>query len=245
MNILSPLERERYFKQFKNEIKGKRFKNIEIVLCPPFVHLESFASNLKNRIIKVGSQNIFWEEKGSYTGESSPAMVKNLKVQYVIIGHSERRKYFGETNETTNLRLKAALKAGLTPIFCVGETKEEKGMDMTIDAIVCQIQEGLKEISRALIEKVVIVYEPVWAVGSDVIPSSNEIMSAKLLIKKILTEKYGAKYIEKTRVLYGGSVNAKWAKQVCVDPEMDGVLVGRESLIPHEFIKIASIIDNS
>ena len=116
-------------------------------------------------------------------------------------------------------------------------------MDMTMDVIVRQIQEGLKDISRVLIEKIVIVYEPVWAVGSDVIPTSNEIMGAKLLIRKILTEKYGAKYVEKIRVIYGGSVNAKWAKQVCVDPEMDGVLVGRESLVPHEFVKIASIIN--
>ena len=242
MNLLSPQERERYLEFLSKELQGKKLKNTEIVVCPPFVHIESFVKSVGKKV-RIGSQNIFWEEKGAYTGETSPVMLKNIKAQYAIIGHSERRRYFGETNETINLKLKSALRAGLTPIFCVGETKEEKGMDMTMDVIVRQIQEGLKDISRVLIEKIVIVYEPVWAVGSDVIPTSNEIMGAKLLIRKILTEKYGAKYVEKIRVIYGGSVNAKWAKQVCVDPEMDGVLVGRESLVPHEFVKIASIIN--
>ncbi len=245
MNVLSPAERERYFKSFSGEISGKSFKKIGIILCPPFVHLESFAGNLKSKAVKIGAQNMHWESKGSYTGEISPTMIKSVGAEYVIIGHSERRKYFGETNEIANLKIKSALKNGLTPIVCIGETKEEKEMGITMDIIIQQLREGLGVITRFQIDKIVLAYEPVWAVGSDVVPSADEIMGVKLLIKKILTEKYGHKYIEKVKIIYGGSVNTKIARQVCVESGMDGALVGRESLIPHDFIKIASIINDS
>lgn len=244
MNILNPTERDRYFVAFKKEAKGKKFKNSEIVICPPAIHLESFVKSLKSKMVAIGAQNMLWESQGSYTGEISPLMIKSLKAEYVIVGHSERRKYFGETNETVNLKIKSALKNGLMPIVCIGETKNEKDMELTMDVIISQLQEGLADIKRGQLEKIIFVYEPVWAVGSDVVPTSNEIMGAKLLIRKILTEKYGAKYAEKARILYGGSVKPKIAKQVCLDPGMDGVLVGRESLQPHELVKIAGIVDN-
>ena len=231
--------------QPKNEIKGKVMKKAEIVICPPSIYLESFVNNLQTKTVSIGAQNILWENKGSYTGEISAPMVKNLKANYVIIGHSERRKYFGETDEKVNLRVKSALKNGLTPVVCIGETKDEKNMDQTMDVIIRQIREGLGDMSRTQLEKIVFAYEPVWAVGSDKIPSSNEIMGAKLLIKKILTERYGPKYVEKVRILYGGSVKPNLVKQVCIEPEMDGVLVGRDSLAPHSLIKIAQEINNN
>lgn len=243
MNLLSPSERERYFKSFKNELKGKVFKKAEIVLCPPSIHLESFVENLKNKTVKIGAQDMFWESEGSYTGEVSPEMVKASGAEFIIIGHSERRKYFGETNETVNLKIKVALKKGLTPIVCIGETKEEKDMEITMDVIIQQIQDGLRDINRTQVGRIIFVYEPIWAVGSDIVPSSNEIMGARLLIKKILTEKYGSKYIEKIRIIYGGSVKPKSVNQVCVEPGMDGVLVGRESLVPLELIKIAELVN--
>lgn len=245
MNILSFAERERYFKAFKKEMKEVKLRNVEIVLCPPFTHIESFAKNLKNKTVKIGAQDIFWEQEGPYTGEISPLMVKNLKGEFVIVGHSERRKLFGETDETINLKIKSALKFGLSPIFCVGETKEEKEADSILNVVARQIHEGLRDISRTQIEKIVFVYEPIWSVGTDVIPTSNEVLGAQLLIRKLLTEKYGSKYAQKARIIYGGSVKDKIASQVCVEPRMDGALVGRESLIPHEFVKIAEIIDKN
>lgn len=245
MNILSPAEREHYFESFKKEIAGKKFKNAKIVLCPPFVHLESFVLNLKNKVVSIGALNVFWEKSGSFTGEISPYMIKNLKANYTLIGHSERKRYFGETNKTDNLKIKASLKAGLTPIYCVGEKKEERISEIGNDVIALQLQEGLAYIARPQLEKIILVYEPVWSAGTDDIPTSNEIMEMKILIKKILTEKYGAKHAQKVPILYGGSVNSKTVYQTCIDPGMDGVLVGRESLLPHEFVKISQIINDN
>lgn len=243
MNLLSAQERERYFKLFKKEISGKKFKNVKIVICPPFIHLESFLNNLKNDKASIGAQDIFWEKAGSFTGEISPPMFKSLKGEYVIIGHSERRRYFGETSEIANLKIKACVKENLKTIYCVGEKKEERERGIEQDIITIQLQKGLSGISPFQLEKIIIAYEPVWSVGTDAIPTSNQIMEIRILIRKILTEKYGAKYAQKIPVLYGGSVNSKTVCQTCVDPGMDGVLIGRESLMPHEFVKIAEIID--
>ncbi len=243
MNILSPLERDRYLDLVKKELLGKKLTKTEIVLCPPCIHIESFKESFGEKI-KIGSQNIFWEMEGSFTGEISPAMVKNYGGEYVIIGHSERRKYFCENNEEINLKIGAALKANLRPIVCVGETKVEKDANRTMEVLSCQVKEALFEVSRTKIGQIAIAYEPIWAVGTDVIPTSNEIMEAKLLIRKILIETFDKKYAESVKIIYGGSVNSKTAREVCIDPEMDGVLIGRESLIPFEFIKIAQIINN-
>jgi triosephosphate isomerase (TIM) len=245
MNLINAQEREQYFKSFKKEISGKKFKNSQMVLCPPAVYLESFLENLKGKFVKIGSQNIFWEAKGSFTGEISPFMVKSLGCDFAIVGHSERRKYFGETNDNFNLKIKAAIKAGLKVIYCVGETKAEREVHVSKDVITDQLQEGLQDIKSQQLENLIITYEPAWSVGSDEVPTSNEIMEAKILIKKILAEKYGLKYAQKINILYGGSVAERFAKQVCIDPGMDGALVGRESLNPHEFVKIAQMLDNN
>lgn len=245
MNLLTLTERERYFESFKKELKKKKLSNSQIILCPPSVHVETFAKKLKTKIVSVGAQDIFWEERGSYTGEISAVMVKNVGAGYVIIGHSERRKYFGETNETANAKIKMALKSGLKVIYCVGEKKEDRAAGNTAKVIMEQIKKGLVEIPASKIASVIIAYEPVWAVGSDVIPTSDEILGVKILLKKIFTDTYGSKATEKIGLLYGGSVKAKTAEQVCSGPGMDGVLVGRESLIPSEFLKIAEIIDKS
>lgn len=244
MNILSPLERERYFEMFKKELAGKRLKNIQFILCPPAIHLEAF-KKLKSKKTAIGAQNIFWERVGSFTGEISPSMIKNLGADYTIIGHSERRRYFNEKDEEIGLKILAALKAGLIPILCVGEDNSSQMNDAAV--IVKKLEKCLKNINRAKIENVVVCYEPVWAISSnnpDHLPTANEIMSARLLIKKFLVGKYGIKISEKVKIIYGGSVDAKNVKEVCVDPGMDGVLVGRESLTPYEFIKIAEIINN-
>lgn len=259
MNLLSPLEREKYLEIFSSELKGKKLNNSEIILCPPFVHIEAFNKWKGKKIypvksseagspvakfdrVKIGGQDVFSENKGSFTGEISPPMLKGLGCDYVIVGHSERRRYFAEKNEEINLKLMLALKGGLLPILCVGETKIEKENHHTLSVISSQVKEGLFKIGRVKAEQIVIAYEPVWSVGTDEVPTANEIMEARVLIKKILVGMFGKKYAEKVRIVYGGSVNSKTVQQVCVDPGMDGVLIGRESLVPYEFLKIAEII---
>ncbi len=243
MNISSVAERDRYFESFKKELKELKVAKTQVVLCVPAVHLESFAKKIKSKIVSIGLQNIFWEDKGSYTGEISAVMATNLGAQFVIIGHSERRKYFGETNSENNLKIKAALKSKLTPVYCIGETKDEKDAGNAAQVIIEQITEGFADLSSTQAQKVVIAYEPVWAVGSDSIPTSDEILEVKILLKKIFAEMYGLPVVEKMTVLYGGSVKAESVDQVCNQPGLNGVLVGRESLIPRDFFKIVSAIE--
>jgi len=244
MNIVNSQELERYFKVFKTEIKGKSFENTEIVICPPFVHLKDFVKEIKSKKVSIGVQNVFCERSGSYTGEISGVMAKNIGAEYAIIGHSERRKYFGETNEMINLKIKSAIKERMTSILCFGETLEEREMGLTGKIIINQIQRCLDGVSSSGLEKIIFAYEPVWAIGTDSVPTSNGIMEVKILIRKILAEKYGLKHSQKASIIYGGSVEAKTLNQVCLDPGMDGVLVGRESLDPHEFLKIAEMLNN-
>ncbi len=245
MNILTLAERDRYFESFKKEMKGAEIADAHIVLCPPAVHIESFVKKLKTETVSIGAQNIFWEERGSYTGEVSAPMVKNLEAEYVIVGHSERRKYFAETDAIANMKIKSALKSGLKPVYCIGETKEQRLADSTAAVIAQQIKEGLAEIPASKMSSVVIAYEPVWAVGSDAVPSCDEVMEVRILLKKIFTDAYGPAVADKINILYGGSVKAATVAQVCLAPGMDGVLIGRESLVPAEFIKIAKIIDKN
>jgi len=242
MNILSPLDRQRYLDNFKKELGTKKFRKTEIVLCPPFIHLEGFKKFIGKKI-KTGAQNMFWKKEGAFTGEISSVMIKNLGCDYVLVGHSERRKYFCETGEEMNLKIAEALKIGVKPVICIGESRTEKDLNETMEIITRQMNEALAGVSRTKAENIIIVYEPIWAVGSDQTPTSHEIMEAKLLIRKILVGMFDKKYAEKVKILYGGSVDAKTAKEVCIEPGMDGVLVGRESLVPYEFIKICEIIN--
>ena len=242
MNLRSSVEQEQYSSLFKKELTGKKINNCELILCPPAIHLPGFQKAKIKKII-LGAQNMFWEEKGSYTGEISPSMLKNFGCAYVILGHSERRRYFCERDEEINLKVISALKNGLKPVLCVGENGEQKKEGSKV--VLQQLENCLANISRGKIENVVICYEPVWAISSnnpDHLPSANEIMSAKLLIRKFLVGKYGVKLAEKVKIIYGGSVSASIAKEVCLEPGMDGALIGRESLTPHEFVKIAKLI---
>ena len=187
---------------------------------------------------------MFAETKGSYTGEISPVMLKALGCEYVILGHSERRRYFSEKSEEINLKVVSALKNGLVPVICVGETKVQREGHQVLDVITEQVAKALAKVSRTKAGEIVIAYEPVWAVGSDVIPTSHEIMEVKVLIRKILVALFGNKYAEEVRIIYGGSVKASTVREVCTDPGMDGVLVGRESLVPYEFLRIIGVINN-
>ncbi|MEI8343507.1 MAG: triose-phosphate isomerase [Candidatus Moraniibacteriota bacterium] len=242
MNLLTIAERNCYLEAFQRDFEKLSKNSVEIVLCPPFVHLEKFAEKLKMKNVFIGAQNIFWEERGSYTGEVSSLMVKNVGSKYVILGHSERRKYFAENGEVVNAKLKAALQDNLIPIVCVGESQAERKNGDTAKIIIEQINQSFLDVPISKIVDVVFAYEPIWAVGSDVTPASDDILEVKITIKKLLVEKYGVSDVEKVRVLYGGSVSSKNVAEVCLEPQMDGVLVGRESLVPNEFLKIVSLI---
>ena len=244
MNPVSSAEFERYLDALEKETKGKKFEKTEIVICPPAIYFKQFIDRkLKN--IKLGAQNVFWEYQGAYTGEVSAGMAKSMEVSSVIVGHSERRKYFGEGDEIINLKLKAILKSGLRAILCIGENIEERKRNQTVEVIKKQLMGALNGVGVGKIEYIDVVYEPSWSVGSDNVPTSDEILEAKLIIKKILSEVYSHKAMEKVRILYGGSIAVRFVSQVCIDPAMDGGLVGRESLVPYEFIKIVETIDKN
>jgi triosephosphate isomerase (TIM) len=242
MNPVSLAEFERYLDLLEKEVKGKKFERAEIVICPPVIFLQKLLDR-KFKNIVAGTQDVFWEYQGAYTGEISSGMIKAMGGKYVIVGHSERRKYFSEDDEIINLKLKAILKSGMNAILCVGESEEERKKNQTAPVLKKQLKESLAGVGSGKLESVNIVYEPIWAVGSDNLPTSDEILEAKLIIKKALSEMYGMKSLEKTRLLYGGSVKSFSVNQVCIDPAMDGVLVGRESLAPYELIKIANSVD--
>ena len=242
MNPVSAVEFERYLDMVERELREKEFEKTEIVICPPVIFLKNLLDR-KMKNVKAGTQNVYWEYQGAYTGEISAGMVKSAGAEYLIVGHSERRKYFGESEEIINIKLKAILKSGLKVILCVGESEEERKSNQTAPVLKTQLTESLFGIGVGKTEHITIAYEPIWAVGTDKVPSADEILEAKIVIKKIFAELYSKKAAEKMKILYGGSVKSFWAKQVCVEPAMDGALVGRESLTPHEFIKIAKIVD--
>jgi triosephosphate isomerase (TIM) len=244
MNPASPAEFERYLDALEKEMKGKKFEKTEIVICPPAIYFKQLIDRkLKN--VQLGAQNVFWEYQGAYTGEISAGMAKASGAQYSMVGHSERRKYFSENEEIINLKLKSILKSGLRAVLCIGENGEERKRNQTVEVIKKQLRGALDGVGPGKIEYVDIVYEPSWSVGSDNVPTSDEILEAKLIMKKILSEIYGHKAMEKAHILYGGSIATRFVSQVCIDPAMDGGLVGRESLVPYEFIKIAETIDKN
>ena len=242
---MNPLTSEKALRLFKFAEKDlKNIEGAEVVICPPLVYLSIFPKAQFTNNLKLGAQNCFWEEKGAYTGEISARMLKNLGCEYVIIGHSERKKYFGETDEMINEKLKAVLKNNLKPILCVGETKEEYVEEKTGKILISQLEIALKDISKFQISnsRFQIAYEPIWAIGTGVTPDADEIMSVRLLIKKILAKVYSRKIAEEIRILYGGSVSAKNANDFVKKTGMDGLLVGGASLKPMEFAKIVESI---
>ena len=242
MNLVSPGDRERYVSNFKKEMGGREFSRTKVVLCPPYVHLEYFRKELEGEA-EIGAQNMFFEREGSFTGEVSGAMIKNIGCGWVILGHSERRRYFGETDSFVAKKINSALKLGLKVILCVGEKNQSVG---GAAVVIGQLGEYLKEVGPAKIENIVFCYEPVWAISSNNpnrVPGPNEIMSSRILIRKFLVEKYGKKLADKAKIIYGGSVDAKNVRDVCVESAMDGALVGKESLIPYDFLKIVEIIN--
>ncbi len=212
--------------------------NVEKVICPPFTSLMALAEALHGTGIGLGAQDLYWEEKGAFTGQVAPNMVKEF-CSYVIIGHSERRTYFGETDETVNKKTHAALKAGLTPIVCVGETLAQYESGQTSEVVLRQINAGLAGIDPAISSRLVIAYEPVWAIGTGKASSgenANQVHGK--VIRPALSELFGEKNAQAIRILYGGSVTAANAAEFFAMSDIDGALVGGASLKVDEFVAI-------
>ncbi len=202
----------------------------EVVLCVPFTDLSALSKNLHGSRIQLGAQNIHWEEFGAYTGEISGPMLAEIGVRYVVVGHSERRQYFGETDETVNLRLKAAQRFGLTPILCVGETKQQRDAGETESLITNQIKTDLVDVNQ---ENLVIAYEPIWAIGTGDTCECKEANRVIGLIRSLLSN-------PDVPIQYGGSVKPNLIDEIMAEPEIDGVLVGGASLEPASFARIVN-----
>ncbi len=216
-------------------------EGVEIVLCPPFVALSAVAEAIYNTDIKLGAQNMHWEEEGAYTGEISPRMLEGL-CQYVIIGHSERRKYFGETDETVNRKIKAALGHNLTPIICVGETLAQREAGETEKLVSSQVKNALAELSADDVRGLVIAYEPIWAIGTGKAATPEDASSViGSVIRSTIAESYGDSIAQEVRVQYGGSVNPTNIGSFVNQPDIDGALVGGASLRANDFLEILRI----
>lgn len=233
MNPASQKEAKQIFESVR---KGIRETKADVVICPPFIYLPAVAFG-KGGLV-VGAQNCFFEEKGAFTGEVSALMLKDLGVEYVILGHSERRKYFGETDEQINKKIKKALAAGLKIILCIGETAEQKENGEKIHILKSQLEKCLDKIIKDEMKSIAVAYEPVWAIGTGNNCSVDETMTSVLFIRQTLKAMYNREIADKTRVLYGGSVNGDNSGPYIKEAGANGLLVGGASLKPEEFVKI-------
>ena len=210
----------------------------EIVVCPPFLDLPAALEAAKGSNVAIGAQNVHWKEEGAFTGETSVLHLAAFGVAHAIIGHSERRQYFGETDDSVNLRLKTALEAGFTPICCVGEVLEEREAGMTDDVLRRQCVRAFHAISAKKAAKLVVAYEPVWAIGTGKTATPELAAEAHAVIRREATEIFGEEFSAKLRILYGGSVKPDNASALMAQEEIDGALVGGASLDPKSFAAI-------
>src|SRR6201997_853104 len=210
----------------------------EIVVCPPFLDLPAALESVKGANVAIGGENVHWKEEGAFTGETSVAQLLAWGVTHVIIGHSERRQYFGETDDTVNLKLKAALEAGLTPIVCVGEVLEEREAGLTDDVLRRQSMRAFHKISAKKAAKLVVAYEPVWAIGTGKTATPQLAAEAHAVIRREATEIFGEVFASKLRILYGGSVKPENVSSLMSQEEIDGALVGGAPLVPRPFAAI-------
>ena len=212
----------------------------EIVICAPYTDLFYAILSAQDTNIKIGAQNMHWEEKGAYTGEISPQMLKSIGVEYVIIGHSERRQYFAETDETVNKKVKAAHNVGLKPIVCIGETLKQRETGIVKDVIASQVRLGLKDLTKDQIESTIVAYEPIWAIGTGKTATKEESNETIKWIRKEISTMYGNESANKVIIQYGGSIKPENAKELFEMSDIDGGLVGGASLKPDEFAQIVN-----
>ncbi len=212
----------------------------EVVLCVPFVDIAAAVEAAKGSNIKIGAENIHWAQSGAFTGEISGDMLKAAGAEYVIIGHSERRQYFGETDDTVNARLKAAIASGLTPIVCVGETLEQREKNITVETVAMQTKVAFRDISAADAKNTVIAYEPVWAIGTGKTATDEQANEVNGAIRNVIDEVYGKDVADSIVIQYGGSMNAKNAAGLLSKEHIDGGLIGGASLKAQDFAVIVN-----
>jgi len=234
----TPAETIAFFEKFR-PLTGKS-EHCEIVICPPFTSLSAAADAVKGSAIRVGAQNIAWAKEGAFTGEISGPMIAAAGATHAIIGHSERRQYFGETDETVLKRTQAALEFGLAPIVCVGERLEERESGNTDAVLIRQFQKGIAGLTETQFAKIAIAYEPVWAIGTGKTATPEIAAEAHRTIRAQAREKFGKPAGDAIRILYGGSVKPDNTRALMAQPEIDGVLVGGASLDPASFASIVN-----
>jgi triosephosphate isomerase (TIM) len=224
---------------FLNEVKSKAEVNgVESVVCAPFTALSALVQAAKGTSLRIGAQNLHWEDNGAYTGEISGVMLKDLGVNYVIIGHSERRAYFAETNETVNKKMHAAFKHGLTPIVCVGEKLEEREAGQTKQVCKAQTEAAFQGLSNEQAAQVVIAYEPIWAIGTGKSSTAEDAQDVIGYIRSLVADLYDSEIAQSVRIQYGGSVKPNNISEYMAQKDIDGALVGGASLEPSSFIQL-------
>jgi triosephosphate isomerase len=223
-------------RELKAAISG--VKGVEVAVAPPFTALYAVCKELEGSSIRLAAQNLYWEEKGAFTGEVSPLMLKEVGCHYVIIGHSERRQFFGETDETVNRRIKAALAQGLKVIFCIGEILKEREEGKTFSVIERQVEDGLKNLSDKEMKNIVIAYEPIWAIGTGKTATPGQAEEVHRFIRGKIEKLYSREVSEEIRIQYGGSVTPENIKGLMEQANIDGALVGGASLKAESFSKI-------
>lgn len=214
--------------------------SIDVVLCPPFTALESVGRAVEGQAIRLGAQNMHPEKNGAFTGECSAEMLRSLFVSHVILGHSERRAYFAESDEFINRKVRAALTNQLRPILCVGETLAEREAGQTLSVVQQHLEGGLKGVTEEQITTVIIAYEPVWAVGTGKVATPAQAQEVHAFIRSILTKHYGAPRAQKVRILYGGSMKPSNAVELLAQPDIDGGLIGGAALEARSFIELVN-----
>ena len=230
-------EAKEFIEQLKPILKEH---DCEVVICAPFTTLLPLRKCLKGTGIKLGAQNVHFAKSGAYTGEISADMLKELKVEYVIVGHSERRQYFNETDETVNLRTKAAIEQNIKAIVCIGETLEERENGKTQEVLLKQVKDGLKDMTAADFKKIIIAYEPVWAIGTGKTATAKDADDTIAYIRQVIGKNFGKAIASHIRIQYGGSMNVKNVKELMAMENIDGGLIGGASLKPEDFAQLIS-----
>ena len=226
--------------EFVNEVKDRvNNDKVEAVICAPFTLLKDLKQATKGTNIKIGAQNMHFEEKGAFTGEISPLMLKELDMDYVVIGHSERSQYFNETDETVNKKVLKALEVGIDPILCVGETLEEREAGNTKDVCKVQVEKALENVSKEDLAKVVIAYEPVWAIGTGKTATSEDANDVIAYIREVVANLYG-ELANEVRIQYGGSVKPSNVAEIMNQSDIDGALVGGASLEANDYVELVN-----
>ncbi|HWL00011.1 MAG TPA: triose-phosphate isomerase [Parapedobacter sp.] len=232
------------FSEIMNMANDEVMGNQELVICAPFIHLHGIAqlAGSKSRV-NVGGQNIYFQESGAYTGEISASQLKSTGATHVILGHSERRAYFHEDDEQLSKKVDAALKHGLKPVFCIGETQEERESDRFFDVIRTQLEKGVFHLADSDFSDVVLAYEPVWAIGTGLTATPEQAQEVHAFIRNEVASHYNQDAAERTTILYGGSCNPKNAAELFAQPDIDGGLIGGASLKSRDFIDIAKVFN--